>query len=204
MSYCCTTAPPIGWVTGGISGQNKNLLLLHPNVLFWRLNPSWSNSVYYGRWHVICFCLCTRCVLNVSCTSRLLTVVYISCRVRLRRIIFSMLSCSSYLIICFVCEVWMLITVIFGRPFVKRFALCYWTIVLSVCLSCLDATLVYCGQMVGWIKAPLGTGDRLRPCHIVLDGDPTPPQKKNKLHSHQFLVRVFLWPNGWMDQDATW
>jgi len=46
---------------------------------------------------------------------------------------------------------------VIGRPFVKRFALCYRTVVLSVCLSvCLSVTLVYCGQTVGWIKMKLG------------------------------------------------
>jgi len=33
----------------------------------------------------------------------------------------------------------------FGRPFVKRFALCHQTV---VCLSCLSVTLVYWGQTV--------------------------------------------------------
>jgi len=42
---------------------------------------------------------------------------------------------------------------IFGRPFVKRFSLCYRTV---VCLSVLSVTLVYCGQMAGWIKMLLG------------------------------------------------
>ena len=42
---------------------------------------------------------------------------------------------------------------IFGRPFLKWFALCYRTDTLSV----LSVTLVYCGQTVGWIKMPLGT-----------------------------------------------
>ena len=62
---------------------------------------------------------------------------------------------------------------IFGRPFVKRFALCYRTV---VCLSYLSVTLVYCGQTVGWIKIPLGMEVRLGPLHTVLDGDPAPPQ----------------------------
>jgi len=31
---------------------------------------------------------------------------------------------------------------------------------------------VYCGQMSGWIKMPLGTEVDLVPGHIVLDGDP--------------------------------
>jgi len=44
-----------------------------------------------------------------------------------------------------------------GQPFVKRFALCYRTVVLSclscpVCLSWFSVTLVYCGQTVGPMK----------------------------------------------------
>ena len=50
---------------------------------------------------------------------------------------------------------------IFGRPFVKRFDLCYRTVVYLyglVCLSvCLSVTLVYCGQTVALIKMKLGT-----------------------------------------------
>jgi len=34
---------------------------------------------------------------------------------------------------------------VLGRPFVKRFAVCYRTVV-CLCLSVLSATLVYCGQ----------------------------------------------------------
>jgi len=33
---------------------------------------------------------------------------------------------------------------------------------------------VYCGQMAGWIKTPLGTEVDLGPGHIVLDGVPAP------------------------------
>jgi len=33
---------------------------------------------------------------------------------------------------------------------------------------------VYCGQMAGWMKTPLGTEVDLCPGHIVLDGDPAP------------------------------
>jgi len=43
---------------------------------------------------------------------------------------------------------------LFGRLFVKRFALRYQTVVLSVWLS---VTLVYCGQTVGQIKMKLAT-----------------------------------------------
>jgi len=63
----------------------------------------------------------------------------------------------------------------FGRPFAKLFALCYKTVVcLSVCLSCLSETLVYCGQTIGWIRMLLGMEVSLGPGHIVLDGDPAP------------------------------
>ena len=44
-------------------------------------------------------------------------------------------------------------SMLFGRPFVKRFVLCCWTV---VCLSVLSVTLVYCGQTVGWINMALG------------------------------------------------
>jgi len=49
---------------------------------------------------------------------------------------------------------------------------------LSVCLYvCLSVTLVYCGQTVG---------------------------KKGTNPRHQIFGPHLLWPNGWMDQDATW
>ena len=73
---------------------------------------------------------------------------------------------------------------VFGRPVVKRFALCYQTVVClsSVCPVCPSVTLVYCAQVVGWIKMKLGTQVSLGPGHIVLDWDPAelplPPQKR--------------------------
>ena len=63
----------------------------------------------------------------------------------------------------------------FGRPFVKR--LPYAVGPLSICLSRLSVTFVYCSQMVGWINMPLGTEVGLGPGHIVLDGDRAPTQK---------------------------
>ena len=39
---------------------------------------------------------------------------------------------------------------------------------LSVCLSCLSVTLVYCGQTVGWIKMKLGMRIGLDPGHSEL------------------------------------
>ena len=85
----------------------------------------------------------------------------------------------------------------FGRPFVKWFALCYRSVVclscLSVCLSVLSVTLVYCGQTVRQIMMKLGMQVGLGPGHTMLDGDPAPlPQKGLE-------PPYVLWPGGWMD-----
>ena len=53
---------------------------------------------------------------------------------------------------------------------------------LSVCLSCLFVTLVYCGQTVGRIKMKLVMQVGLVPGHIVLDGDPATPHPKGNSH----------------------
>ena len=90
---------------------------------------------------------------------------------------------------------------IFGRPFVKRFALCYRTVSLSV-LSCQSVTLLYCGQTVGWIKMKLDTELGLGPGHIVLDEEPASASKMG--HSFPIFDPCLLSPKGWMDQDSTW
>jgi len=82
---------------------------------------------------------------------------------------------------------------LFGRPFVKRFVLCYWTV---VCLSDLSVTLVYCGQTVGWMNTPLVMEVGLRPGHLVLDGDLAPPKGHN---SPQFSIHVYCGQTaGWI------
>jgi len=45
--------------------------------------------------------------------------------------------------------------------------------VLSVCPIC--DVIVYCGQVVGWIKMLLGLEVGLGPGHTVLDGNPARP-----------------------------
>jgi len=82
---------------------------------------------------------------------------------------------------------------VFGWPFMKQFALCYQTAV------CLSVTLVYCGQTVGWIKMKLGVEVGLGPGYIVADGDPAPLSRGAQ--PPNFWP---MWPNGWMEQDATW
>ena len=79
---------------------------------------------------------------------------------------------------------------LFGRPF----ALCYRTVVCPV-LWC------WC-IMVGRIKMKLGTEVGLGPGYIVLDGDQDPPPPYG--HSPPTFGPCLLWPNGWMDQYATW
>ena len=62
---------------------------------------------------------------------------------------------------------------------------------------------VYCGQTARWIKMPLCMEVGLGSGHTVLDGDPATPPKKRRHRPPIFGPRL-LWPNGWMDQDATW
>ena len=95
---------------------------------------------------------------------------------------------------------------ILGRQFVKRFTLCYQTVVCLSCLSVLSATVVYYGQTVGWIKMKPGLKVCLGPGHHLLHGDPAAPPKKKGGRAHQppIFGSCLLWPNGWMDQDATW
>jgi len=60
---------------------------------------------------------------------------------------------------------------------------------------------VCCGQTAEWIKRPLGVEICLGPGEFVLDGDPAPSPQKG---TAPIFGPCLLWPNGWMDQDATW
>ena len=91
-----------------------------------------------------------------------------------------------------------LVKPVFERQFLKLFALYYWTAILycpssllsslSVCLSVLSVTLVYCGQMVGRIKMKLGMRVGLGPGHTVLDGDPAPPPQRRTHTQFSFHI----------------
>jgi len=59
----------------------------------------------------------------------------------------------------------------------------------------------YCGQTAGCIKMPLDMEVGLSPGDFVLDGNPAPPHEGAQLPI--FGPRL-LWPNGCMNQDATW
>ena len=63
---------------------------------------------------------------------------------------------------------------------------------------------VYCGKTAGWIKMALGMEVGFGPGHIVLDGDPAPLSRKGARAPLTIFGPFLLWPNGWMDQNATW
>jgi len=60
-----------------------------------------------------------------------------------------------------------------------------------------------CGQTAGWIKMPLGTQVNVGPGDVVLDGIAAPPPLKD-IATAPVFDSCLLWPNGWMDEDATW
>jgi len=62
----------------------------------------------------------------------------------------------------------------------------------------------YCGQTAGCIKIPLGMELGLNPGDFVLDGDPALPSPKRGGAQPPIFGPRLLWPNGCMDQDATW
>jgi len=82
---------------------------------------------------------------------------------------------------------------IFGRPFVKRFVLCYQTILLC------DVGVLWPNN---WRNQDItGCGGRPRPrLHCVRWGPISP---KRCTAPPQFSARL-LWTNGWMDQNTTW
>jgi len=69
----------------------------------------------------------------------------------------------------------LILSTVLGRAFVKRFALCYRTVVLSV-LSVPDVGVLWPNGSIDQNETWHGGRFRLRPGHIVLDGDRAPPK----------------------------
>ena len=93
---------------------------------------------------------------------------------------------------------------IFGRLFVKRFALCYPTVVCHVLsvLSCLSVTFVQLWPN-GWTDQD-ETRHAGRPWpwpHCVRWGSSSPSPMGTV---PQIFGPCLLWPNGWMDEAGTW
>ena len=95
----------------------------------------------------------------------------------------------------------------FGRPFVKQFALCYRTVVLSVLyvlsvylyvsLSVsLSVTFFHCGQTVGWIKMKLGMQVGLDRGHTVRWEPAPPPPKGHTPHNIWPIFVAAIWLDG--------
>jgi len=61
-----------------------------------------------------------------------------------------------------------------------------------------------CGQAAGCIKMPLGMEVGLGSGDFVLDGYPASPPQKGGGAPPIFGPLCLLWPNSWMDEDATW
>ena len=57
--------------------------------------------------------------------------------------------------------------------------------------------------MAAWITMSLGMEVDLGPGDFVLDGDPAPPPQKGG-GAPQVFGKCLMWPNGWMDEDASW
>jgi len=76
-----------------------------------------------------------------------------------------------------------------GRSSVKRFALCYRTVVCLV-LSVLSVTLVHCGQTVGRIKMKLGMQLGLGPSHNMCYMGPRSPSPKGHSPRPQFSATI--------------
>jgi len=93
--------------------------------------------------------------------------------------------------------------VIFERPFVKRFALCYLTVVCTIC-----PVLPVCSVGVlwpnGWIdQDEAWHAGRPRPWPHCVRWGPSSPSPKGAEPSPIFGP-FLLWPKGWMRQGATW
>jgi len=94
---------------------------------------------------------------------------------------------------------------IFGQPFVKRFALCYRTVVCLSCLSCPD-----CNVGVLWPNALTDQDEtwhvgRPQPRRLCVRWRPSSPHpKRGVAPPPKKIGPCLLWPNGWMDQDGTW
>ena len=99
--------------------------------------------------------------------------------------------------------------IVFGRLFVKRFALCYRSVVCPVCPVCLFVCLSVCNVGVLW---PNGWTDQDETWHAgtpwpwphCVRWGPSSPSPKGAQPPSPIFGPYPLRPNGCMDQDVTW
>jgi len=100
-----------------------------------------------------------------------------------------------FCVVCFYC-----VRLVFGRPFVKRFAQCYRSVVLSVLSVC------YVGVLWpnGWTdQDETWHAGRPRPWPYCVRWEPSSPSPKGA-EPPSIFGPYLLRPNGCMDQDVTW
>jgi len=64
-------------------------------------------------------------------------------------------------------------------------------------------TSIVAKRLDGWTKMPLGMEVGFGSGDFVFDGDPATPSKRAH-PPHPIFGPCLLWPNSWMDEDATW
>jgi len=87
-----------------------------------------------------------------------------------------------------------------GRPFVKRFALCYRTVVCPIWLSLCNVGVLWPHGLMHEDETWHGGQPRPRPYCVRWEPSSPPPTRGTAPNFGPCL----LWPNGWMDQDVTW
>jgi len=63
---------------------------------------------------------------------------------------------------------------------------------------------VRCGQTTEWTKIALGMEVGMRPRRLCVRWGPSYHQNRGHTHHHPVFGLCLLWPNCWMDEDATW
>ena len=94
--------------------------------------PAWSHVQVISIWSSYCHCYpIVSCFIKIQFVLTILVPAYPGCpgKEAAKRVSVCLSVCTA---------------LISRQPFVKRFALCYRDVVLSVCPVCLSVTLVYC------------------------------------------------------------
>ena len=92
---------------------------------------------------------------------------------------------------------------IFGRPFLKRFALCYRTVICLSVLSLCDVGVLWPNGLMDQDETWHGGRPQPRP-HCVRWGPSSQKKGHGPLSPSPIFSLCLLWANVWMDQNSTW